>query len=281
MKQRNQVPDIFTPDGFVAAQMIVRAVGKADGDDVDKMITALEGWQFVAPKGPQRIRPAGSRDAPADVPGEAHPGERQVTCRRAREAISPGNVQPPVKPFPAARATATATRWQPPPSSRPEHLGLDIGGATIVADVSLEVCRGRVPRDHRPERRRQDVALQPALGPLPADRAGGSSSTGATSPHDPPYRRTQAGLGRTFQISSVFPRLSVLENVAARRRGPASAGAADLAAGGRPPRGGRAGALGPRPRRARRARGACPPARSPTGTSASSSSRSCSPATRA
>jgi branched-chain amino acid transport system ATP-binding protein len=29
---------------------------------------------------------------------------------------------------------------------------------------------------------------------------------------DPPYRRSSAGLGRTFQISSVFPRLSVLEN---------------------------------------------------------------------
>ena len=31
--------------------------------------------------------------------------------------------------------------------------------------------------------------------------------------HDPVHTRTQAGLGRTFQISSVFPLLSVLENV--------------------------------------------------------------------
>src|SRR5581483_10479246 len=30
---------------------------------------------------------------------------------------------------------------------------------------------------------------------------------------EPPYRRTQAGLGRTFQVSSVFPQLSVHENV--------------------------------------------------------------------
>ena len=29
MRHRGQVPDIFTPDGFVAAQMIVRAVQKA------------------------------------------------------------------------------------------------------------------------------------------------------------------------------------------------------------------------------------------------------------
>jgi branched-chain amino acid transport system ATP-binding protein len=30
---------------------------------------------------------------------------------------------------------------------------------------------------------------------------------------DPPHRRTQAGLGRSFQVSSVFPLLSVGENV--------------------------------------------------------------------
>jgi branched-chain amino acid transport system substrate-binding protein len=55
MKRANQVPDIFTPDGFVTAQMIQRAVSRG-GDDVDRMISALEGWQFRAPKGTQRIR---------------------------------------------------------------------------------------------------------------------------------------------------------------------------------------------------------------------------------
>lgn len=56
MKQRNQVPDLFTPDGFVAAQMIVRALGKGSTSDVDKMIGALEGWSFTGPKGQQEIR---------------------------------------------------------------------------------------------------------------------------------------------------------------------------------------------------------------------------------
>jgi branched-chain amino acid transport system substrate-binding protein len=58
MKRRNQVPDLFTPDGFVAAQMIVRAVSRGGGSDVNRMITALEGWKFVGPKGPQQIRKA-------------------------------------------------------------------------------------------------------------------------------------------------------------------------------------------------------------------------------
>jgi len=55
MKKRNQVPDLFHPDGFVAAQMMVRAL-KASTTDVDKMIAALEGWSFTGPKGQQEIR---------------------------------------------------------------------------------------------------------------------------------------------------------------------------------------------------------------------------------
>lgn len=49
-------PDLFSPDGFVAGQMIAHAVQKADGDDVDSMIKALEGWTFDAPKGSETIR---------------------------------------------------------------------------------------------------------------------------------------------------------------------------------------------------------------------------------
>lgn len=49
-------PDLFSPDGFVAAQLIVHAVEQADGADVDKMITGLEGWTFDAPKGSETVR---------------------------------------------------------------------------------------------------------------------------------------------------------------------------------------------------------------------------------
>jgi branched-chain amino acid transport system substrate-binding protein len=58
LKKDGKVPDLFDPDGFVAAQMIVQAIEKADGDDVGKMISALEGWTFDAPKGTQTIRAA-------------------------------------------------------------------------------------------------------------------------------------------------------------------------------------------------------------------------------
>ncbi len=49
-------PDLFTPDGFAAAQMIVHAIAETGGEDVDAMISALEGWTFEGPKGEYTIR---------------------------------------------------------------------------------------------------------------------------------------------------------------------------------------------------------------------------------
>ncbi len=58
LRKRGQVPDLFTADGFVAGQMIVRALQSGSVSDVDKMISALEGWSFTGPKGQQTIRAA-------------------------------------------------------------------------------------------------------------------------------------------------------------------------------------------------------------------------------
>ncbi|MHA6696006.1 substrate-binding domain-containing protein [Homoserinimonas sp. A520] len=48
--------DLFSPDGFNAALMIVRAISEGGGEDVDKMIESLEGWSFTGPKGETTIR---------------------------------------------------------------------------------------------------------------------------------------------------------------------------------------------------------------------------------
>ncbi|MFE6055518.1 substrate-binding domain-containing protein [Kitasatospora sp. NPDC056446] len=50
--------DIFTPDGFTAAQMIVHAVEAAHGsaDDTSALVKALEGWSFDGVKGKATVR---------------------------------------------------------------------------------------------------------------------------------------------------------------------------------------------------------------------------------
>lgn len=56
LAKKNQKADLFTPDGFVNAQLIVRAIEASGGTDVEKMIAGLEGWSFDAPKGKQTVR---------------------------------------------------------------------------------------------------------------------------------------------------------------------------------------------------------------------------------
>jgi len=98
-KNRHTVPDLFTPDGFVTAQMICRALQKG-GTDTAKQISALEGWQFLAPKGKQYIRSADHAMLQPMFQVQLVPGKGGHFVAKVLKTISPGNVQPPVHPFP-------------------------------------------------------------------------------------------------------------------------------------------------------------------------------------
>jgi len=91
-------------------------------------------------------------------------------------------------------------------------LGLDIGGARIVADVSLEVREGKLVGIIGPNGAGKTTLFNLLSGTL-RPTAGRVELDGRDVTRQPPHRRTQAGLGRTFQVSSVFPLLSVAENV--------------------------------------------------------------------
>jgi branched-chain amino acid transport system substrate-binding protein len=54
----HSVPDLFSADGFVAAEMVAHAIQAGGGTNVNAMIKALAGWKFLAPKGVQQIRAA-------------------------------------------------------------------------------------------------------------------------------------------------------------------------------------------------------------------------------
>jgi branched-chain amino acid transport system substrate-binding protein len=96
MRKRGQVPDIFTPDGFVTAQLIVQAVKAADGDDVDKMISGLENYKFTGPKGPERVRPEDHALLQPMFKVELAKGANGRYDAKVLGTVSPGNVQPPI-----------------------------------------------------------------------------------------------------------------------------------------------------------------------------------------
>jgi branched-chain amino acid transport system ATP-binding protein len=91
-------------------------------------------------------------------------------------------------------------------------LGLDIGGATIVADVSLEVAEGELLGIIGPNGAGK-TSLFNLLSGIYRPTSGSIELDGREVTRDRPYRRTRLGLGRTFQVSNVFPLLTALENV--------------------------------------------------------------------
>jgi branched-chain amino acid transport system ATP-binding protein len=92
------------------------------------------------------------------------------------------------------------------------NLGLDIGGARIVADVSLEVAEGELLGIIGPNGAGK-TSLFNLLSGLYRPTAGSIHLSGKDITNQPTFLRTKEGIGRTFQVSSVFPLLTVRENV--------------------------------------------------------------------
>ena len=98
-----------------------------------------------------------------------------------------------------------------PPVLATRNLGLDIGGAKIVADVSLEVAEGELLGIIGPNGAGKTTLFN-LLSGLYRPTTGRIELRGDDVTEQPVFQRTRAGLGRTFQVSSVFPLLTVLEN---------------------------------------------------------------------
>ena len=87
--------------------------------------------------------------------------------------------------------------------------------SAVRASSGCELLRRRRRNDrrHRPQRRRQDHLVQPDLRRDAPHRGQRHPERQGDHGPRPIHRRAKAGLGRTFQTSNLFPRLSVLENV--------------------------------------------------------------------
>ena len=98
------------------------------------------------------------------------------------------------------------------PALQVKDLGLRIGGATILEQVDLEIEKGAFIGVIGPNGAGKTTLFnvvsgitRPTSGTVHLD---GRDVTGMSV-----HRRARAGLGRTFQTSSLFPQLTVRENV--------------------------------------------------------------------
>ena len=93
-----------------------------------------------------------------------------------------------------------------------EGLGLQIGGATILKDVDLDIAPGSLVGVIGPNGAGKTTLFNVISG-VAKPTSGRILMHGEDITRSSVPERARAGLGRTFQTSSLFPRLSVLENV--------------------------------------------------------------------
>jgi branched-chain amino acid transport system ATP-binding protein len=98
------------------------------------------------------------------------------------------------------------------PVLKVQNLGYQVGGFTIVDGVSFSLEPGEFLSVIGPNGAGKTTLLNLISG-IARPTSGSIELLGRDVTSEPPFRRAQSGLGRTFQTSTVFNALSVLENV--------------------------------------------------------------------
>lgn len=93
-----------------------------------------------------------------------------------------------------------------------ERVSKHFGGLRAVDGVSLEVRKGERRAIIGPNGAGKTTLFNLITGELPVT-GGRIRLFGQDITHLPPHRRAALGIGRTFQIMNLFPKLTVLENV--------------------------------------------------------------------
>jgi len=92
------------------------------------------------------------------------------------------------------------------------NLRKEFGGLVAVADVSGKIYAHTLHSIIGPNGAGKTTLFNLLSGTMPPTR-GQIFFKGKDITHQPPYRMVHQGLGRSFQITNIFPNLTVLENI--------------------------------------------------------------------
>lgn len=100
-----------------------------------------------------------------------------------------------------------------------EGLSKSFGGVTAVDDATVRFHHGKVNALIGPNGSGKTTFFNCVTGMIRPD-AGRVSYAGRDITRKPPHRIARTGIGRSFQLCRIFPRMTVLENVLAAVRPP-------------------------------------------------------------
>jgi branched-chain amino acid transport system ATP-binding protein len=105
-----------------------------------------------------------------------------------------------------------STRDPVPPALELCDIRKTLGATTIIRGVSLEVSRGERHAIIGPNGAGKSTLFNLISGRF-APTTGSIRLNGEDVTGSPPYRINRRGLARSFQVTNIFPRLSVYENI--------------------------------------------------------------------
>ena len=206
-ERHGEAPDLFTGGGFAAGIALVEALKKTNGNaDAEALIPALEGLTFEGPKGTYTFRQEDHQALQpmyvVEMVEDPDPEHDWVIPSLIREA-TPEETAPPVTiSDDGADGYILETN----------RLRKEFGALVAVANVSIKVRPGTIHSIIGPNGAGKTTFFNLLSGNLEAT-SGRVTFRGRDITKLPLHRTAHQGIGRSFQITNIFPNLTVLENI--------------------------------------------------------------------
>jgi ABC-type branched-subunit amino acid transport system ATPase component/ABC-type branched-subunit amino acid transport system substrate-binding protein len=207
IERHGEPPDLFTGGGFAAGVALVEALRRTGGNpDAETLIPVLEGMSFEGPKGTYTFR---EKDHQALQPmyivemvQDPDP-ERPWAIPRLIREVTPEKTAPPlIQSIAATREYILETN----------RLRKEFGALVAVANVSIKVQPNTIHSIIGPNGAGKTTLFNLLSGNI-EPTSGRVVFKGRDITHLPLHRTAHLGIGRSFQITNIFPNLTVLENI--------------------------------------------------------------------
>jgi branched-chain amino acid transport system substrate-binding protein len=205
LERHGEPPDLFTGGGFAAGLALVEALQKTGGNpDADVLIAAMAGLSFEGPKGIYTFRREDHQALQPMYVVEMVPDPEQPWAipQLIREA-TPEETAPPVK------EAITVTKDF---IIETDRLRREFGALVAVANVSIQVRPNTIHSIIGPNGAGKTTFFNLLSGTL-EPTSGRVYYKGREITNLPLHRTAHLGIGRSFQITNIFPNLTVLENI--------------------------------------------------------------------
>jgi branched-chain amino acid transport system substrate-binding protein len=200
-----EAPDLFTGGGFAAGIALVEALKRTGGNSKpEAMISVMEGMSFEGPKGTYTFRKEDHQALqPMYIVEMVKDPENPWAIPQLIEEVTPQEAAPPILEliFETGEHIVETNR-----------LRKEFGALVAVANVSIKVQPNTIHSIIGPNGAGKTTFFNLLSGNL-EPTSGRVFFKGRDITQLPLHRTAHLGIGRSFQITNIYPNLTVLENI--------------------------------------------------------------------